>query len=419
MAASRALGGRGGSDRARPVPEPDGADTAAPAGPASDPRRSGIVRSYGVAVAGVAFGLLLSLTLEIPPLLIPAIVVSAWYGGMGPGMLAAVLSIVGSQIVLAQPSYTLRIATLDHAAYLLVFSLTALFVAWLTATQRRTEVALRRAHGELSQRVSDLARANERLHGEMMGREQAADALREAQADLAHVTRVTMLGEITASIAHDVSQPLAAVVINGGACRRWLDADPPNLAEARAAAERIVEDANRASQVVRRVRSLMHRQVAERTSIDVGELVRDTVALMHGELARHHVAVRTELREGLPPVAGDRVGLQQVLVNLMLNGIDAMSESDDERRWMAIRTLAGEAGGVVVEVEDAGRGVRPEDRDRIFEAFFSTRPGGLGMGLAISRSIVETHGGRLRAAPNEGAGTTLRVSLPAEPGGGA
>jgi signal transduction histidine kinase len=227
-----------------------------------------------------------------------------------------------------------------------------------------------------------------------------------------------MLGEITASIAHEVNQPLAAVVMSANACRRWLAAEPPNLDEAREAVQRIVNDGNRASEVIRRVRSLLQRQVPERAELDINDIIRNTLALTRSELARHRVSVRTELREDLPSILGDRVGLEQVLVNLILNAIDAMAGVAESSRALTIRSRADGTDGVVVEVEDSGKGLDPEHANRIFEAFFSTKPGGLGMGLSISRSIVEAHGGRLWATPNDGRGVTMHFTLPAEAGGG-
>jgi PAS domain S-box-containing protein len=244
-------------------------------------------------------------------------------------------------------------------------------------------------------------------------RMRAAAALQQAQAELARVTRVTMLGEITASIAHEVNQPLAAVVMNGNACRRWLDADPPDLDEARDAARRVVDSGNRASEVVRRIRSLLKRQAPEKAPLDVNAIIQDTLALTQAELARRQVLVRTELAEALPSTMGDRVALEQVLVNLVLNGADAMADETALPRQLTIRSRADDMASVVVEVRDSGKGLDPGYADRIFKPFFSTKPEGLGMGLAISRSIVEAHGGKIWAAPNDaGPGATLGFMIP-------
>jgi len=246
---------------------------------------------------------------------------------------------------------------------------------------------------------------------------QAWDALREAQAELARVTRVTMLGEITASIAHEVNQPLAAVVMNGNACRRWLATDPPNLDEARAAAQRMVKDGERAGQVLARIRALVKRGTTERNALDVNDVIREALGFTRAELERQRVAIRTELNDDLPAVVGDRVQLQQVLVNLILNARDAMADLTGRPPELTVGSRRETSGGVLVEVRDCGRGIDQEQAGRIFEAFFSTKPAGLGMGLSVSRSIVEMHGGKIWAAPNDGPGATMRFTLPAAPRG--
>lgn len=245
----------------------------------------------------------------------------------------------------------------------------------------------------------------------------ASEALQEAQAELARVTRVTMLGEITASLAHEVNQPLAAVVMNGNACRRWLAADPPNIDEASRAAQRIVSDGERAGQVIGRIRALVRRATPEKSALEINEAIRETLTFTRGELERHAVSLRTELREDLPPVVGDRVQLQQLLMNLVLNGIDAMAGITGWPRVLTIGSRLEDPDRVLVEVKDCGEGLGAGQQDRIFDAFYSTKAGGLGMGLSISRSIVEAHGGRIWATPNDGAGVTMRFTLPAAPGG--
>ena len=237
--------------------------------------------------------------------------------------------------------------------------------------------------------------------------------MREAQAELARVTRVTMLGEITASIAHEVNQPLAAVVMNGNACRRWLAADPPDLDEAREAAQRVVKDGVRAGEVVARIRALVRRGETERNALDVNDVIREAIGFTRTELERQRVAIRTELSEGLPAVLGDRVQLQQVLVNLILNARDAIADVAETPLELTVGSRREASGGVLVEVKDRGRGIDPAQAERIFEAFFSTKPAGLGMGLSVSRSIIEMHGGTIWATPNEGPGTTMRFTLPA------
>jgi len=226
-----------------------------------------------------------------------------------------------------------------------------------------------------------------------------------------------MLGEITASIAHEVNQPLAAVVMNGNACRRWLATDPPNLDEARAAAQRMVKDGERAGQVLARIRALVKRGTTERNALDVNDVIREALGFTRAELERQRVAIRTELNDDLPAVVGDRVQLQQVLVNLILNARDAMADLTGRPPELTVGSRRETSGGVLVEVRDCGRGIDQEQAGRIFEAFFSTKPAGLGMGLSVSRSIVEMHGGKIWAAPNDGPGATMRFTLPAAPRG--
>jgi len=249
----------------------------------------------------------------------------------------------------------------------------------------------------------------------------AADALQEAQAELARVTRVTMLGEITASIAHEVNQPLAAIVMNANACRRWLAADPPDLDEARDAAAHVVDAGERAGSIIARIRTLVRGGVPERHLLDVNDVIREAVAFVRSELERHGVAIETELHAALPPILGDRVQLQQVLVNLFLNAADAMAEGPAPPHPLAVASRRDDDGSVFVEVKDRGKGLDPEQASRLFEAFYSTKSGGLGMGLTISRSIVEMHGGKIWAVPNDGeSGATLRFALPAaSPSGGS
>jgi len=242
---------------------------------------------------------------------------------------------------------------------------------------------------------------------------EAAETLGAARAELTRVTRVTMLGEVTASIAHEINQPLAAVVMNGNACRRWLALDPPDLDEARAAAQRIVSDATRAGEVIARVRALARREAPQRATLDANDVIREALAFTRGEIERHGATAAEELTEGLPPISGDRVQLQQVLVNLILNALDAMDGVTGRPRVLTIRSERADSGDVAIAVKDSGKGIDPSHLARIFEPFYSTKASGLGMGLAISRSIVEQHGGKIRAASNDGAGVTMRLTLPA------
>jgi PAS domain S-box-containing protein len=243
-------------------------------------------------------------------------------------------------------------------------------------------------------------------------RQRAAEALREAQAELTHVTRVATLGELATSIAHEINQPLAGVVTNGQACLRWLCRDVPDLAEARAAVERIIRDGTRAGEVIARIRALVRKTAPQKARLAINDVIAEVIALADSELRRHGVALHTDLAAALPLVQGDRIQLQQVLLNLLLNGMEALRGVTDRPRALIVRSQPEEAAAIRVGVQDVGPGIAPQDLERIFTAFVSTKPDGLGMGLAISRSIIEAHGGRLWATPNGGPGATVQFTLP-------
>ncbi len=242
-------------------------------------------------------------------------------------------------------------------------------------------------------------------------REQAEEVLRQAQADLAHVNRVTTMGELTASLAHEVNQPIAAVVTNAGACLQWLAGDTPNLEEARAAATRIVKGGTRAAEIISRIRLLFKKHTPQRESVDVNEVIREMIVLLRSEITRYSISVRTEQAADLPQVMSDRVQLQQIMMNLIINGIDAMKDVDG-RRELAIKSQRGENKQIMVSVSDTGVGLPPHQADQIFNAFFTTKLHGTGMGLSISRSIIGAHGGRLWAADNSPRGASFHFTLP-------
>jgi signal transduction histidine kinase len=267
----------------------------------------------------------------------------------------------------------------------------------------------------LLQAAADLSHGVALLRNRV-ARQWAEEALKESEAELSRVARVTAMGELTASIAHEVNQPLAAVVTYGNAGLRWLGADPPNLEEVREALGRIVRDGNRASDVIARIRAILKKSDAVARSLDVNEIIQGIVALTQGEAERRGAALKTELAAGLPSVMGDRVQLQQVLLNLVINALDAMNNVAGRPRVIRIRTSVPDARSILVAVEDSGAGLDPGQAGRLFEAFYTTKPEGLGMGLSISRSIVESHGGKLWATPNEGPGATFQFSLPIEEG---
>jgi PAS domain S-box-containing protein len=243
-------------------------------------------------------------------------------------------------------------------------------------------------------------------------RKRAEEALHQAQAELAHVTRVVTMGELASSIAHEVNQPLAGLVTNGQACLRWLARDPPDLAEARACLQRVVRDGTRAGEVIARMRAFARKAAPQPARLALNDVIAEVLALADDELRRHGVALHTDLAAGLLLVWGDRVQLQQVLLNLLLNGVEAMRGVTDRPRALLVRSRKDGAEGVLVAVQDAGPGIAPQDLERVFEPFYTTKPTGLGLGLAISRSIIEAHGGRLWATPNAGPGVTMQFTLP-------
>ncbi len=262
------------------------------------------------------------------------------------------------------------------------------------------------ASGDLVQFVGSVIDVTERKRAE-----EERERLRQAHADLARVNRVTTMGELTASLAHEVNQPIAAAVTNANTCVRWLAADTPNLEEAREAASRIVKDATRAAEIIKRIRLLFKKNTPQQELVDLNEVIREMIVMLRSEATRYAISVRAQLAAELPPVMGDRVQLQQVLMNLMINGIDAMKNVDGTRE-LTIKSQRTEKEEVLASVSDTGVGLPPQQADQIFNAFFTTKPHGTGMGLRISRSIVESHGGRLWAADNSPRGASFCFSLP-------
>ena len=261
------------------------------------------------------------------------------------------------------------------------------------------------ASGDLTQFVGIAMDVTERKRAE-----QERERLRQVQADLAHLSRVTTMGELTASLAHEIKQPIAAAVTDAKTCLRWLGRDEPDLVEAREAAARIIKDVTRASDIISSVSLLFKKGALQRELVDVNELIREMITLLHSEANRYSISIRIELAEDLPKVMADRVQLQQVLMNLMLNGIDAMKGTTDGE--LTIKSEV-DAGRLLISVSDTGVGLPPEQAEEIFKAFFTTKDKGTGMGLPISRSIIESHGGRLWAASASGRGAAFHFTLPA------
>jgi signal transduction histidine kinase len=240
----------------------------------------------------------------------------------------------------------------------------------------------------------------------------AETAMHAARAQIAHIARVTTLGELTASIAHEVNQPLAAIVTNGNACLRWLAHKPPNLQEAKQAVERIVDNGDRASNIIQRVRDLAKRSSMQKEHLNVNKPIHEIISLTTTEIEQNRISLRTQLSDDLPLVLGDQIQLQQVLLNLILNAIEAMSSATEGSREILISTAENGSGDVLVTVLDSGNGLETNTLDRLFDAFYTTKRNGMGMGLAISRSIVEAHDGRIWAMPNTPRGAIFQFTLP-------
>jgi PAS domain S-box-containing protein len=512
--------------------------------------RSHGIRKYTIAVLSVAAALILAqwpiLHLEAAPvsLFFCAVMLSAWFGGFGPGFLASALSTLIFYYYFLPPLRSIAPKP-DEIPRLIIFAMSGLVVAALSAAQRSAAESLRAARDDLKQTVQELQRTNEALRAESIERQHAEDQLRrseaylaegqklshtgswawkvatkeiihwsreqyrlfgldldrapqslatilqrvhqddydrllevwnkaildrtdykvdfrvvlpggavkhihavghpvfdgsgavaefvgtsmdvserkraeeererlrQAQVELTHVSRVNTMGELTASLAHEIRQPIAAAMTDANTCLRWLAGDTPNLEEAREAARRVLKDGTRASEIVTRLRMLFKKEATERELVDVNDVIREIIALLRNELARYSISVKTRLTTDLPQVLGDRVQLQQVMMNLIMNSVDAMKETDWTRE-VAIKSEQGENGQIQVSVTDTGVGLPPEHAGQIFNAFFTTKPNGTGMGLRISRSIVESHGGRLWATDNSLQGTTFCFSLPIE-----
>ncbi len=291
------------------------------------------------------------------------------------------------------------------------------------AERKRAQEALRKAKDELELRVqertSELRKANEDLVAEIAQRKRSEEELHTAQAQMAHMARMTMMGELTSSIAHEVNQPLAAVVTNGDACLRWLGNEPPNLNKARESVTGIIREANRASEIIKRIRALAKKTPPQKTLLAVNEAIEEAIGLVGAELARHRVSLLKELGPDLPPVLGDRVQFQQVILNLIANGIDAMDAVNERPRELFISSKSIDDGRVLISVSDCGAGIGQGSADHLFEAFFTTKQHGMGLGLSISRTIVEGHGGRLWAMANELHGATFQFTLPMAMAAGA
>jgi C4-dicarboxylate-specific signal transduction histidine kinase len=320
---------------------------------------------------------------------------SAWFGGTGPGIFSMLMSTVIVEYFFVPPFYSFSVSTTAEA-YFGAFVVCALIASWVSSSKRKSEEALMEARDQLEIRVS----------------ERTAE-LMKTQAELAHLSQVLSMGELTASIAHEISQPLTAVVTHGHACVEWLSASPPNLEKARLTADRIIQDGTRAGAVLSRIRALFKKEAPAKGWFDMNELIHELTVFLREEAQRRHISMETELATGLPKVKADRVQLQQVMLNLVMNAMDAMTiiENTPGPRDLLIRSRE-DGASILVTVEDHGIGLNEATAAKIFEPFFTTKPHGIGMGLSISRSIIDSHRGRLWAESRPSGGAIFQFTIP-------
>lgn len=379
--------------------------------------RTGIL--VAVVLVGGALGLTLLLQSSVPLtgyiFFYAAVVASSWFGGKWAGGLAVILSTLTVAYFFMPPVHSFAVRR-ESLPIFVEFAVSSAVIGLFSSWRKQAEAELQQARDQLQirveERTAELRQSNEQLVAEMAERKRAEEAFHEAQAQLARVSRMSALGTLAASISHEVNQPLAAVVTNADACSMWLASEPPNLEEARAAVDSIAREGTRASDVVRRIRAMFSKGATERALVDLNELIGEVLILLQPEVSRNDVKVWTELTRDLPAVIADRVQIQQVMVNLVQNGIEAMSEAKE--RQLVIRSEGNAEGEAVVAVSDSGLGIAPKDEKRIFNAFFTTKSQGMGMGLSISHSIIEAHGGRLWASNNSDYGATLHFALPGQ-----
>ena len=341
------------------------------------------MREYGLATIYCGVALVVARPIDAPSsCFLLAVTVSSLFGGLGPGLLSVALSALAFNHYFLRREFPQATAPATDMRFG-VFLAAALVITGLMEIKRRGEESRDRAEG----------------------------ALRQAQTDLAHISRVTTLGELTASLAHEVKQPIAAAVTDANTSLRWLTRDQPDLEEARAASLRVVKDATRAAEIIDRIRLLFKKGTPQRELVDLNEVIREMMFLVRKEAAGYSIFLRTDLAADIPQIMGDRVQLQQVLMNLIMNSIDAMKDVNGTRN-LTVKSQRAEDEQVVLSVSDTGVGLPPQQADQIFNAFFTTKVHGTGMGLRISRSIVESHGGRLWAAENSPRGASFYFTLP-------
>ena len=360
------------------------------------------LRRYGIALLVVAVAFVSTLLVQgLFPypflfLFFGAVMASAWFGGTGPGLFAVLLSTVVVEYFFVPPFHSFAVST-SAEAYFAAFVACALVASWVSSAKKKSEVALKQGLDQLEIRVS----------------ERTAE-LMKTQADLAHLSQVLSMGELTASIAHEINQPLTAVVTHGHACVEWLSANPPNLEKTRQTIDRIIQDGTRAGAVLSRIRALFKKEAPAKDWFDMNEVIHELTVFLRDEATRRRISIRPDLVPGLSKVKADRVQLQQVVLNLMMNGMDAVAETTGRPKELLI-SAREEDSELIVRVEDSGIGLDAETAEKIFNPFFTTKPHGIGMGLSISRSIIEAHEGHLWAVPRPLGGAIFQFTLPIRP----
>jgi C4-dicarboxylate-specific signal transduction histidine kinase len=342
-------------------------------------------------------------------LFLGAVMGSAWFGGAIAGAISVALSTVIIDFFFVPPYYSFQVSK-AAVPYFISFVICAAVVGWISAARRRAESQIRDARDLLEQRVRERTAELEQSNLEL---QESEHSLRQLQAQLADVNRVMSMGEVTASIAHEINQPLAAIVANGYACVAWLKSG--NTSRAEATAEKIVEDGTRAGSIVAHLRALFQKGEEKRSLESINAIILETVRVLRDETTRRHIPLRTDLAANLPPVRVDRVQIQQALFNLAINGMDAMENTPAAAAELRFTSSLDDSGRVHVMVTDCGAGICPELQEQIFDAFFTTKPTGLGIGLSISRTIIEEHQGKLWAAARPEGGSVFQFMIPTEP----